>query len=368
MTWTRRKTLAALFGGTLLAGAGGVLAREDFGSLPAGKRLERILANPYWQDGAFRNMYPLRPRPTEKSFSRNMVDFLFRSNEGRRPTHPVAHVSTRLADVGQNELVWLGHSGYFLRIEGVSMLIDPALTYAAPIPGVVKPFTGADVFQPSALPAVDLLLITHDHYDHLDLRAIEALKGRVGRVVTALGVGAHLESWGWPAEQITELEWWESTRPLPGIEITLTPSLHFSGRSMKRNQTLWGGFMVDAKGWHGYFSGDGGIGPHFADIAERFPSIHFAALEDGQYNVDWADIHLLPEDWGRAASTIGAAFTMPCHNAKYDLSVHQWIDPLNAAYDEAQKNGVRLVLPRIGERLALSDLSGREGKWWPETA
>lgn len=175
-----------------------------------------------------------------KVFFAEHGDFLFRSNEGRTPTYPVAHVSTRLADVGQNELVWLGHSGYFLRIEGVSMLIDPALTYAAPIPGVVKPFTGADVFQPSALPDVDLLLITHDHYDHLDLRVIEALTGRVGRVVTALGVGAHLESWGWPAEKITELEWWESTRPLPDIEITLTTSLHFSGRSMTRFLPVYG--------------------------------------------------------------------------------------------------------------------------------
>ncbi|HJD07305.1 MAG TPA: MBL fold metallo-hydrolase, partial [Candidatus Sutterella merdavium] len=233
-------------------------------------------------------------------------------------------------------------------------------------PGVVKPFAGADVFSPSSLPAVDLLLITHDHYDHLDLRVINALKGRVGRVVTALGVGAHFERWGWPADLVTELEWWESAQPLPGVDITFTPSLHFSGRSLKRNQTLWGGFMLDVKGWRGYFSGDGGIGPHFADVAERFPNIQFAALEDGQYNVDWADIHLMPDDWGRAARTLRADYTMPCHNAKYDLSVHRWIDPLNAAYDEARKNDVRLVLPRIGERLALSDLSGHEAKWWPE--
>lgn len=366
MALTRRKTISLLFGSTLLAGTGGVLAREDFGGAPSGLRLERILASPYWQDGEFRNLYPLKPRPTEKSFARNMVDFLFRSNEGRKPSGVVPHVKTMLADVGQNELVWLGHSGYFLRVEGVSILIDPALTFAAPVPGVVKPFAGADVFSPSSLPAVDLLLITHDHYDHLDLRVINALKGRVGRVVTALGVGAHFERWGWPADLVTELEWWESVQPLPGVDLTFTPSLHFSGRSLKRNQTLWGGFMLDVKGWRGYFSGDGGIGPHFADVAERFPNIQFAALEDGQYNVDWADIHLMPDDWGRAARTLRADYTMPCHNAKYDLSVHRWIDPLNAAYDEARKNDVRLVLPRIGERLALADLSGHEAKWWPE--
>lgn len=366
MALTRRKTISLLFGGTLLAGTGGVLAREDFGGAPSGRRLERILASPYWQDGEFRNLYPLKPRPTEKSFARNMVDFLFRSNDGRKPSGVVPHVKTMLADVGQNELVWLGHSGYFLRVEGVSILIDPALTFAAPVPGVVKPFAGADVFLPSSLPTVDLLLITHDHYDHLDLRVINALKGRVGRVVTALGVGAHFERWGWPADLVTELEWWESVQPLPGVDITFTPSLHFSGRSLKRNQTLWGGFMLDVKGWCGYFSGDGGIGPHFADVAERFPNIQFAALEDGQYNVDWADIHLMPDDWSRAARTLRADYTMPCHNAKYDLSVHRWIDPLNAAYDEARKNDVRLVLPRIGERLALSDLSGHEAKWWPE--
>lgn len=273
MALTRRKTISLLFGGTFLAGTGGVLAREDFGGTPSGRRLDRILASPYWQDGEFRNLYPLKPRPTEKSFTRNMVDFLFRSNDGRKPTGVVPHVETRLADVGQNELVWLGHSGYYLKVEGVSILIDPALTFAAPVPGVVKPFAGADWFSPASLPAVDLLLITHDHYDHLDLRVINALKGRVGRVVTALGVGAHFERWGWPSDLITELEWWESVSPLPGVDITFTPSLHFSGRSLKRNQTLWGGFMVDVKGWRGYFSGDGGIGPHFAHVAKRFPNI-----------------------------------------------------------------------------------------------
>ena len=160
MALTRRKTISLLFGGTLLAGTGGVLAREDFGGSPSGRRLERILASPYWQDGEFRNLYPLKPRPTEKSFARNMVDFLFRSNEGRKPSGVVPHVKTMLADVGQNELVWLGHSGYFLRVEGVSILIDPALTFAAPVPGVVKPFAGADVFSPSSLPAVDLLFFS----------------------------------------------------------------------------------------------------------------------------------------------------------------------------------------------------------------
>lgn len=367
MTLNRRHFFLALTAGAALAGtAGAVLARPDFGATPSGARLARIRANPFWTGDAFRNMYPMLPRPTQKSWPRNMVDFLLRTNEGRTPSQVVPHVPTRLADVADDELVWLGHSGFFLRTGGVSILIDPALTYAAPVPGVVKPFAGADWFQPKDLPPVDLLLITHDHYDHLDLRVIHAMRGRVGRVVTALGVGAHFERWGWPSDLVTELEWWESVSPLSGVEVTLTPSLHFSGRGLTRNQTLWGGFMVDVKGWRGYFSGDGGMGEHFAEIAARFPSIHFAALEDGQYNIDWADIHLLPEYWGCAAKIIDAAYTMPSHNAKYDLSVHGWLDPLNAAYDAAKQNNLPLVLPRIGERLALGDLSKHDEKWWPK--
>ena len=284
------------------------------------------------------------------------------------PSESIHAVKTDLKrlNLSKDAVVWFGHSSYLLINGGKKILVDPVLTTGFPVSLMMKPFKGTDIYSPEDIPEVDYLIITHDHYDHLDLRVINALKGRVGRVVTALGVGAHFERWGWPADLITEMEWWESVSPLPGVDITFTPSLHFSGRSLKRNQTLWGGFMLDVKGWRGYFSGDGGIGPHFADVAERFPNIQFCALEDGQYNIDWADIHLMPDDWGVAARTIRAAYTMPCHNAKYDLSVHRWIDPLNAAFEAAKQNDVRLVLPRIGERLALANLSGHEAKWWPE--
>lgn len=383
-TPSRRRALR-LFGLGLLGVAatgsvGGVYVNEEMGAAPTGERLRRIEASPNWHNGAFRNLVEV-PDFTGKRRSswRAMYEFLTDRTVGIEPTSRVPSLKTALSDVRSGELVWLGHSGFFLHEAGLRILIDPALGAASPVPFAFKPFRGADVYQPDDIPKIDLLLITHDHYDHLDYATIRAIANRVERVVCPLGVGAHFDYWGWPPEKIIELDWFESTRVegsqesaqrgANGVLVTAVPSQHFSGRTLKRNTTLWAGFILEFAGKTLYLSGDGGYGPHFATIARRYPKINLAILEDGQYNTDWSTIHLMPDDWRKALQDLSPKRVMPCHNAKYALSRHVWTEPLEMAFESARALQVALALPKIGE--AFDWASGvnmavdSTARWWP---
>lgn len=352
-------------GGAAYAGVGG---REVFGAAPAGSRLERIRRSPHYRDGMFRNLVEVSDMTSGKSSTRVMIDFLFDQTKGYKPSRPVPSMKADLAALPDGKLVWLGHSGFYLKAAGLSIAVDPALGRASPVPMSFAPFPGADRYQPQDLPPLDVLLITHDHYDHLDMSVVKAIARRVKRVVCPLGVGADFEFWGWPAEKITELDWGEEAALSPRAKATLVPSQHFSGR-LKRNYTLWGGFVLELDGRVLYFSGDGGYGPHFKAIAERWPAIDLAVIEDGQYNVDWSTIHLMPADWRRALEDVGPKAVMACHNSKYDLSRHLWIDPLNAALANAETVGIPLAAPEIGEAMtwAAPEAALLNRRWWPET-
>lgn len=366
---TRRRLIrggAALLGlaaaGT--AAGGWALSRPEIGAQPAGKRLARIKASPNWADGMFRNLDALETSKSGKSRTEIMLSFLTESNPGRFPAGPVPHAASRLADLPDDHFAWLGHSGFFIRMGGRRLLIDPAMHQAFPFPGFYKPFPGADALQTGDLPPADVLLITHDHYDHLDSATAVALRSRVARVVCPLGVGAHFELWGWAPERITELDWFESTRD-GSLTITALPAQHFSGRTFQGNQTLWAGFMLEAGGFRLYHSGDTSFGRHFAMIREAFPTIDLALLEDGQYDEDWPGVHLLPPSWRRAAQTLAPRAVMPIHNSKFCISHHPWKDPLENAVRTADELGLALATPIIGEPVALDPaLRPVFHHWW----
>ncbi len=354
-------------------GTGGAYVNEEMGAAPSGERLRRIEASPHWRDGAFRNLLDVPDFSGKRRSSwRAMLDFLTDRTVGLEPTVPGPLMKTPPGVAGVGDPPRPGHSGFFLREAGLSILVDPALGAASPVPFAFKPFSGADVYQPADLPAADLLLITHDHYDHLDYLTIRAIKDRVRRVVCPLGVGAHFEYWGWPAERITELDWFESTRAGERLLVTLVPSQHFSGRTLKRNTTLWGGFVLefaasgDAAAKTLYLSGDGGYGPHFSTIARRWPTIDLAVLEDGQYNTDWSTIHLMPAHWRQALQDLSPKRVMPCHNAKYALSRHVWTEPLETALESARVLGVPAALPKIGQAFDWASGADMSAAWWPK--
>lgn len=369
MSKLSRRTLIASCAALAATGAAaaviktGAEALDAFGGTPSGKRLERIQASPNFSNGAFRNLEPVVDPIDRDGRTGKMLAFLFEDQSAQRPQRPIPSLKTPLGDLPDGSFAWFGHSGFFLRLAGLSIAVDPALHACFPIGGFFKPFPGSDIHQPQDIPALDVLLLTHDHYDHLDMMTVKSIRDRVSRVICPLGVGAHLEHWGYDPDIITELDWGEKTALGRGL-ITCLPSQHFSGRSTKRNTTLWASFMLELDGLTIFLSGDGGYGKHFAQIGEMWPRIDFAVLEDGQYNPDWAGIHLMPHYWRKAAFELGARAVMPCHNSKFDLSRHSWSDPLQTAEASAKALGLPLVTPRIGEAVALDRLDDYQLRWW----
>lgn len=363
----RRFITGALAAGALAGAAAGTaafLSGAEFGGVPAGKRLERLRASPNWRDGAFRNLEPMRRPEHDKSQAAVLRDFFFSGDPRKKPSVPIPSVKTDLAALPDGRFVWLGHSGVFLNFAGLRILIDPALTAAFPVQGFYEPFRGAGVYRPDDMPEADLLIITHDHYDHLDFRTISALRGKVKHAAMPLGVGAHFERWGWEEDRITELDWWESAR-FAGLTLTCVPSQHFSGRRMTgpSGQTLWAGFVLQSDGIRLYHSGDSAAGGHFAKIAEAFGPFDLAFLENGQYDADWPGVHLLPADWKAAAAVLRAKSLASVHNSKYCLCRHAWDDPLRHAAAAARELGLHLLTPRIGEPMPL-DGSAAGTAWW----
>lgn len=208
--------------------------QPSFGRLPCGERLARIERSPNYRDGQFRNRERTPQITSERSRVRTMLGFLFRSTENLRPAAPVTAVKTDLQalDPGQDRLVWFGHSSYLILSGGRRILIDPVFRSAAPLGFLNRAFPGSDLYRPEDMPAVDVLVISHDHWDHLDYRTVRELKDRIGTVVCPLGVGAHFERWGFAPDRIVELDWDEETSPAEGFRIVCLPSRHFSGRSL----------------------------------------------------------------------------------------------------------------------------------------
>lgn len=360
--------LAAAAAGPLRAAVQeGSRAYCALGAKPSGARLERIQASPHFRNGAFQNLTPVID-PIDRNRTSGMLKFLTEDRTGRRPLDRIPAVKTNLAGLPEGHLVWFGHSGFFLKLAELSIAVDPALHACSPLPGFFKPFAGADLCQPADIPALDLLLLTHDHYDHLDMLTLLDLKNRTSRVICPLGVGAHLEHWGWDASIITEMDWGESEPLGRAGRITCVPGQHFSGRTLERNLTLWAGFVLELAGLCLYLSGDGGYGHHFRQVAADFKRIDLAIVEDGQYNTAWAGIHLMPPAWKAAVHELQPRAVMPCHNAKFDLSRHTWKEPLEAALANARELGVPLVMPLIGEPVALDNPACGRAPWWRSIA
>ncbi|MCF0159438.1 MAG: MBL fold metallo-hydrolase, partial [Bacteroidaceae bacterium] len=281
----------------LIVGLAVLLQHPAFGRYPQGERLARIQQSPNYRDGQFQNLHPtptMTARKRQDDAGSSWWDFFTSKESDRVPSEPVPAVKTdlRALDLTRNALVWFGHSSYLLVNGGKTFLVDPVLTTSFPASLMMKPFKGTDIYSPEDIPAVDFLIITHDHYDHLDYRTVTAIQNRVQRVVCPLGIGEHLEYWGYPSGRITEMDWNE-TISLDGVAITCLPARHFSGRFLRSNNTLWASFMIQGEKCV-YVGGDGGYDTHFEEIGRQFPHIDLALLENGQYNEDWPYIHTLP--------------------------------------------------------------------------
>lgn len=336
---------------------------ENLGRAPKGARLERIRHSPNYRNDGFQYLVPTEVMSKNVSFVKMMGEFMRRPAD-TEPKSPMPHVRTDLRNLADGSLVWFGHSSYLLRVDGKNILVDPVFSKSiSPIGVMGKAFPGADIYSAADFPDIDLLVITHDHFDHLDFPTIRALLPRVSRCVATLGVGSHLEFWGMAPDRLTELDWWESFEFGGKIKLTSAPSRHFSGRTFKRNQTLWGSFVLETGKHQIYLGGDSGYGPHFKMIGEKYGPFDLALLECGQYGPNWPLIHMFPEETVAASIDLGAKVLFPVHWGKFVLSTHAWNDPIKRAAKKAVEENVRVTAPRIGEVLKLGSENPTEA-WW----
>lgn len=357
--------IALLLFACLSFGIFAFLRQPSFGEPPSGARLERMRQSPHYADGRFHNLVPT-PQLTEGNTTAGvLLNFLFRSPERTRPARPLPSIKTDLRNLNTPDdvLVWFGHSSFFLRLDGKNVLIDPVFSaQASPLPFSNRAFEGTNVYAPEDLPPIDLLIISHDHWDHLDYRTVLDLEPK--RIVCPLGVGAHLERFGLDAERIVEADWFESLEPVPGLRVHMLPARHFSGRDFRRDRTLWAGCALESRDRRIFYSGDSGYGPHFAEIAARLGGFDLTLLDSGQYNPAWKHMHMTPEEAAQAARDLRAKALLPAHVGKFCISSHPWDEPFIRSASAAESRDYRLLTPVIGELVRLDDREQRFSHWW----
>jgi L-ascorbate metabolism protein UlaG (beta-lactamase superfamily) len=355
---------------TVLAIAAGTTlwlnARAALGARVEGERLARVEQSPQWQATSFGNKLARIDGPPVEI----LRDFFFGGSEYRVPTEAISVQSRRGADYevppqSGLRVTWLGHSTMILEIDGSRVLIDPVWGERA------SPFTflGPErFFAPplplAELPDIDAVVISHDHYDHLDMPTVKALVARDVTWIVPLGLGAHLEAWGVPSVKITELDWWQSHQ-VGSLQISATPARHFSGRSFNdANRTLWAGWAFVGPQHRVFYSGDTALHDEFVAIGERLGPFDLTMMEAGAYDAMWADVHLGPEQAVLAHQLVGGKVLMPVHWGMFDLALHGWTEPIERTLAEAQSQGVSVVMPRPGEMFEPANLPSLE-RWWP---
>ena len=353
----------------LFLGVFAFLHQSRFGKNPEGARLERISQSGNYVDGKFMNQLETPLFTSDDSVIAVLLKGLVTSKERLVPKGVLPSVKTDLhaLDEKKDIVVWLGHSSYYVQLAGKRILIDPVLSsYASPFFLFNRAFAGTTLYRPSDIPDIDYLLITHDHWDHLDYDTVKALKLRVKKVVTGLGVGSHMEYWGYPESAVQEADWNTELRQVDGLDIHVLPARHFSGRSVTRDKTLWVSFALEAGGKRLFFSGDSGYGPHFAEIGKQFGSFDLAVLEDGQYDKRWARIHMMPEETAQAAVDLGTKAVLPAHSGKFAIAHHAWDEPFVRLAEASRGKAYRLLTPEIGEPVDLDEKEQLFPYWWED--
>ncbi len=341
------------------------LTQAVFGRLPTGTRLERIQQSPNYKEGKFLNLEHTPDFAPGISTWDAAKSFLNKPNN-TEPKSNIPSVQTDLKKLDPTlpQVIWFGHSSYLLQTDGLKFLIDPVFSgSASPISLFAKSFKGTDVYKTSDFPFIDVLVLTHDHYDHLDYKTILELKGNFGKIVTSLGVGAHLNHWGIADSQIIELDWNESANLGAHISLTALPARHFSGRKFTRAQSIWSSFALKTPTRKIYLGGDSGFGKHFKEIGEQHGPFDFALLECGQYNDMWPNIHMRPEEVIYAAQDLRAEILMPVHYGKFSLALHPWNEPIKRVTAAAKAAQQKITTPLIGQPVVFGYFYP-DSAWW----
>jgi len=334
-----------------------------FGKPPYGEALKKVKASPNYQNNSFQNLVPTKMLTDESMLK---VLWKFTRTKNTVPPKPLPSVKTNLKDLPADApvIIWFGHSSYLIKINDKHILVDPVFSgNASPFTFTTKSFAGTDIYKVEDLPDIDVLLISHDHYDHLDYKTVVKLIPKTKLVCTSLGVASHLQYWGFDEKKIIEFDWWDEKVLFDDLKFTAVPARHFSGRGLIRNKTLWSAFVLQTNTHSLFLGADSGYGDHFKQIHEKFSSFDIALLECGQYNTAWHDIHMLPEEAVLACKDLHSKVLMPVHWGKFSLSLHAWDEPIKRVSAKASELNVPLTTPMIGEPVIIGS-KYPNSKWW----
>lgn len=342
----------------------------QFGGKHTPAQIEVFKKSGHYQDGVFANEIPTSMDMGFTKFMSILKDYIIGvPNQTPKSLLPVQLIDS-LDIVNRPDtitrLTWFGHSAFLLEIEGKNILIDPMFgPTPSPHPWLGKGrFTEGLPIAIEKLPAIDAVIFSHDHYDHLDYESILKLKEKVKKFYTPLGVGSHLISWGVPQSAIHELNWWDEIQH-EELKFKCAPARHFSGRAFgDRFSTLWASWVIESSTKNIYFSGDSGYGPHFKTIGEKYGPFDFAMMECGQYDKRWDNIHMMPEETAQAAIDVKAKMMMPIHWGAFVLALHTWKDPVERVTKRAEELNMPVATPRIGEPIILEISEKPTARWW----
>jgi L-ascorbate metabolism protein UlaG (beta-lactamase superfamily) len=326
---------------------------------------ERIKQSEHFRDGMFQNLSFTPMKPDDVTYYR-MLKETFQRPANVRPPAPLQTVKTNLKTLYSEQpvIVWFGHSSYLLHVKGFNILVDPVFSgSASPVSFMIKAFPGADAYTPADMPPIDLMIITHNHYDHLDKKTLAQLRPHTKIIYTALGVGRDLHSCLEKNGNIVEMDWWETQEVTKDVVLTATPARHFSGRGLKRGGSLWASFVLEIAGYKFFIGGDSGYDTHFKAIGDKYGPFDLVILECGQYNDNWPFIHMKPEETVQAAIDLKGKVLLPVHWAKFALANHPWNDSAKRVTASALQRGLPVTTPRIGEPVPVGGPYPQD-HWW----
>jgi L-ascorbate metabolism protein UlaG (beta-lactamase superfamily) len=341
------------------------MAIKAFGKNPSGEELEKVKLSPNYSNDIFSNLHDTPMMTSESPMIKQIWRFMNKPAY-TAPPNELPSVRTDLKNIKEEKpvIVWFGHSSYLIHVNGKNILVDPVFSgHASPFSFFAKSFPGSNVYSVDDMPPIDILIITHDHYDHMDYETVTKLKSKTSLVCTSLGIGTTLSYWGFDKNKIIEFDWWNEKQIDKNIFIAAAPARHFSGRSLSRYKTLWSSFVLKAGNYSFYIGADSGYDTHFKQIGHKYGPFEIAMLETGQYNDDWRYIHMMPEQAIQAAIDLKTKVLLPVHWAKFALALHPWDEPIKRVVAKAKELNVPITTPLIGEQVII-DKSYPHQHWW----
>jgi len=360
-----RHSLVLLIATALLSITAGCGLVKSLGRNPVGEDLVKIEKLSNYKNGQFQNPECEDAAVEAPKSSRRFLS-MFNRPSTIRPSNTLPWKKTDLRSLktAVPTVTWFGHSSLLIQTREGNVLTDPIFSgHAGPVPGLIKAFKGSDHYKAKDLPSIDVLIISHDHYDHLDYSTVKKLKAQIKMVVVPVGVGSHFIYWGFDPKKIIELNWDQSVSLPGGLIITATPARHRSNRTFVQNKTLWASYVIQAGDHKLFYSGDGGYGTHFKTIGERYGPFDLALMECGQYSPNWAETHMTPDQTAQAGIDLQSRMIQPVHWAKFAESDHPWNEPVKLLLTAAERLNIEVNVPLIGEAYRLGS-PVKHLVWW----